>query len=78
MRALHPHCVLLSISLGGENTIEFALELLAAGVPVIFITGYDAARLPRAAAEIPLLRKPVPTSALVQNIRAQSSCYERR
>jgi DNA-binding response OmpR family regulator len=78
VRALHPHCVLLNIHLGGENTIEFALDLLASGVPVIFITGYDAACLPKAAAEIPLLRKPVLTSSLIQNIRAQRSCYEKR
>jgi DNA-binding response OmpR family regulator len=77
MRALRPDCVLLNVTLGRENTIEFALELRALGAPVIFVTGYDVDGIPKTAAEIPLLRKPVSTPALIQNIRAQTSCYEK-
>jgi DNA-binding response OmpR family regulator len=76
VRVLRPHCILLNIDLGGEDAIGFALEMRGLGVPVIFVTGHGIDRLSKAAADIPLLRKPLLTAALVQNIHRQLSCHE--
>lgn len=50
--------VLLDVQLGSEFTHDLARDLLAAGVPFIFTTGFDAGTLPPALRACPRLSKP--------------------
>ncbi|WP_283179551.1 response regulator [Gemmobacter sp. 24YEA27] len=54
-----PDFAMLDVNLRGEMVFPLADHLIAAGIPFIFMTGYDTASLPAAYAEIPRLRKPV-------------------
>lgn len=55
-----PTVALLDINLGHESSNGLAQELLASGVPVVFVTGYDTARgVEPALAAVPCVRKPV-------------------
>lgn len=50
--------VLLDVQLGSEFTHDFARDLLAADVPFIFTTGFDAGTLPPGLRTCPRLSKP--------------------
>ena len=52
-------CALLDFNLRGETTAELARQLKTQGIPVIFLTGKDAAGLPDDLNDIPVLSKPV-------------------
>ncbi len=70
-RLLHglPSFALLDIGLGGEPTFELARVLRDAGVPFMFVTGYERTVLPADLAMAPHILKPVPTGTLVENIQ---------
>lgn len=50
---------LLDINLRGEMVFDLAVRLRAAGVPILFLTGYGPGILPEALSNLPCLPKPV-------------------
>lgn len=54
-----PDAALLDINLRGELSFPLADALLARGVPVIFLSGYDTATIPPAYRDVARLQKPV-------------------
>ncbi|WP_419898933.1 response regulator [Roseomonas sp. USHLN139] len=54
-----PDAALLDIHLHGRPVFELADRLRQAGVPLLFLTGYDASVLPPAYQDLPCLPKPV-------------------
>jgi DNA-binding NarL/FixJ family response regulator len=54
-----PSCALVDINLGGGPNFAAARALIARGVPVVFITGYDTGPIPADLEKVPRLRKPV-------------------
>ena len=69
----HPDCALVDINLGDGPTFEPARELLAAGVPIILVTGYDRAIVPADLHDKPCLEKPVAAQRLVSGVA--SACH---
>ncbi len=64
-----PDFALLDIDLSGSTSAGLAQELQHAGVPTIFVTGYDSKfPLPSSLSEVPRLRKPVDETKLSQAI----------
>ncbi|MGK6324290.1 response regulator [Sphingomonas sp. DT-51] len=55
---------LLDINLRGELSYPLADALLARGVPVVFLSGYDTATLPPIYRDVPRLQKPVTLAQL--------------
>jgi DNA-binding LytR/AlgR family response regulator len=49
---------ILDVKLNGAVSLPLADELIARGIPVILVTGYDAATLPDRFADLPRLPKP--------------------
>jgi CheY-like chemotaxis protein len=49
----------VDLNLGGVMSYPVADELLTRGLPMIFLTGYDAATIDPRYAAIPLLQKPI-------------------
>jgi PAS domain S-box-containing protein len=59
----------LDINLEGEMSYPVAESLIARGVPIVFVTGYDAAQfLPRHLQGVPVLQKPIDGAALVRQL----------
>lgn len=58
-RATLPDLAVLDVNLRGEMVFPVADRLIARGVPVLFVTGYDTAVLPPDYAAVPRLEKPV-------------------
>lgn len=54
-----PDFAMLDVNLRGEMVFPVADCLIAAGVPLLFITGYDTGVLPLAYAGVPRLEKPI-------------------
>ncbi|ONG58161.1 hypothetical protein BKE38_03470 [Pseudoroseomonas deserti] len=54
-----PDAALLDIHLRGRPVFALADRLRAEGVPLLFLTGYDASVLPPAYRDLPWLSKPV-------------------
>ena len=50
--------VLLDVNLSGDMSFDVAEELLARGIPFLFLTGYGVEGLPEAFRECPRLTKP--------------------
>jgi CheY-like chemotaxis protein len=65
-----PDAALLDIHLPGRPVFELADRLRAAGVPLLFLTGYDAAILPPAWRDGPWLSKPVDPRRLAAALAA--------
>lgn len=59
---------LLDINLHGEAVFPLADELIARGVPFIFLTGYGAADLPERFRTLPRLQKPYEPSMLIREL----------
>ena len=49
---------LLDVKLNGVDSLRLADDLIAREIPVVLVTGYDAATLPQRFAETPRLPKP--------------------
>ena len=60
-----PNCALVDINLGGGPDFVPARELVARGIPFIFVTGYEPAVLPADLASVPCLQKPFTDASLV-------------
>ena len=60
-----PDCAVLDVNLRGTPAYELAELLIARGIPFVFATGYDEARLPPAFRDVPKLVKPYELSALL-------------
>jgi DNA-binding response OmpR family regulator len=58
------HAALLDVNLGGENSYSLADMLMAARVPVAFITGRDSSSLPERFRNAPVLCKPFDFTAI--------------
>jgi CheY-like chemotaxis protein len=54
-----PSCALVDINLGRGPSFAAARALIARGIPVVFITGYDTGPIPADLEKVPRLRKPV-------------------
>ncbi|MBK1698438.1 response regulator [Rhodovibrio salinarum] len=58
----------LDLRLRDGDASDFAREVLAAGIPVVFITGYEEAVIPEDLGHLPLLAKPFPRLQLVSTL----------
>ena len=59
----------LDINLEGEMSYPVAESLIARGIPIVFVTGYDATRfLPRHLQGVSVLQKPIDGAALVRRL----------
>lgn len=59
----------LDINLDGEKVYEVADALIARGLPVVFVTGYDRPSIPARYSEVPLCLKPVNSERVVEALR---------
>jgi len=55
---------ILDINLGGTLVYPVAEELVARGIPFIFVTGYGTESIDRRFANVPVLQKPIDREAL--------------
>jgi len=60
----------LDINIGGTLIYPLADELAAAGIPLVFATGYDAEAIPSRFADVPRLLKPIDAQVLVALLAA--------
>jgi two-component SAPR family response regulator len=60
------NCAILDVKLDGNTSLPLADELIANGVPVILVSGYDSNQLPNRFADTPKLRKPVSVAELTR------------
>ncbi|MCR5876901.1 response regulator [Phenylobacterium sp. J426] len=67
--ARKPTCALVDINLGDGLSFVAAERLQAGGVPIIFVTGYDAEMIPPALQDAPRLQKPIEPHAVLQAVR---------
>lgn len=61
-------CGLLDVNLAGHMSFDLARSLQARGVPIIFLTGYEATHLPPDLAGTPLITKPIDWEVAVVTI----------
>lgn len=59
---------LLDINLLGQTSFDVARALLAEGVLVLFITGYERGQLPSDLTHLPVLTKPIDWAATIEEI----------
>ena len=67
---------LIDINLGRSMSLDFARELGAAGIPFVFLTGYDAGMLPDDLAGRPCLSKPADTARVIAMLARLASGRE--
>jgi DNA-binding response OmpR family regulator len=60
-----PDCALVDVNLGRGANFAPAQALLARGVPIIFMTGYDSNVIPPAFSHLPCLQKPTQGDRIV-------------
>lgn len=65
-----PDCALVDINLGSGPEFGPARALLSAGIPVVLVTGYDAAVIPEDLRSAPCLQKPVVPHRLIAEVSA--------
>lgn len=58
----------LDMNLGGDQIFPVADQLIAHGVPFLFVTGYDAKGMPAAYHRVPCLEKPTEPRAVVRTL----------
>jgi DNA-binding response OmpR family regulator len=68
-----PSCALVDINLGGGPSFSTAKALQAQGVPIIFVTGYDAEVIPADMRHVPCLQKPVELYKVLAAVRSASN-----
>lgn len=61
-------CAVVDINLGEGVSFTPAQDLLAIGVAIIFVTGYDQSVVPPSLAKIPFLNKPVHPGKIVEAV----------
>jgi len=69
LEADYADCAMVDVNLGQGPTFEPARALLARGIPVILVTGYDAKIIPAELANLPCLQKPTDPRRVVQAVR---------
>jgi ActR/RegA family two-component response regulator len=69
-RQCKPTCALVDINLGDGVNFDVAEALLAAGVPIVFVTGYDAKAVPDALSHVPFVRKPANRDEILAAVEA--------
>ncbi|MFN3511908.1 MAG: response regulator [Phenylobacterium sp.] len=67
-----PSCALVDINLGDGPDFAPAKALIARGISIIFVTGYDAAVIPPELAAVPCLQKPVEPRHILDAIQSLS------
>jgi two-component SAPR family response regulator len=60
------NCAILDVKLDGNTSLPLADELIASGVPVILVSGYDSNQLPNRFTDTPKLRKPISVAELTR------------
>lgn len=66
----HPvDIALLDINLMGHTSFDVGRTLLRRGVPIMFLTGYEANILPDDLADIPVMTKPIQWPLLISRIK---------
>jgi DNA-binding response OmpR family regulator len=68
-RREHFDFAVLDINLNGEMSYPLAEELVARGVPFLFLTGYTAGNLPERLRALPRVSKPYDPAVLAREIR---------
>lgn len=63
-----PGAAILDVNLDDQRVYPVADRLIAAGVPIVFTTGYDADSLPERYADVPRLQKPVRAAQLFERL----------
>jgi PAS domain S-box-containing protein len=66
---------ILDANLNGQMVYPLADDLLAQGVPVIFLTGYQKTSLPARFRVVPQISKPYDPAALIKEIRSSVGWY---
>ena len=61
-----PDAAVLDVNLGGDKVYPLARTLRSRGVPLVFVTGFDAWALPREFADVPCYEKPVQMKQVLQ------------
>ena len=61
---------MLDVNVAGEPVYPVAQQLSRRGIPFVFVTGYDAARLPADYRDRPILRKPFGMEALTRIVES--------
>ncbi|WP_137387569.1 response regulator [Rhodoligotrophos defluvii] len=61
-------CALVDLNLGDGPTFEPARTLMARGVKVVLLTGYDATVIPADLASVPCLQKPADTRKVLDAV----------
>jgi DNA-binding response OmpR family regulator len=64
-----PNCALVDVNLGRGPNFAPARALIARGVPVAFLTGYDIEALPDDLADMPWLQKPINEGGVVSAVQ---------
>jgi DNA-binding response OmpR family regulator len=70
--ATRPDVACLDVNIGAETSHDLARDLLAQGIPVVFLSGRDARALPEDLRDVPVLGKPVNESALIRTLAARA------
>ncbi|TPE51641.1 response regulator [Amaricoccus solimangrovi] len=65
-----PDLAVLDVNLRDVTVYELAEALMARGIPFVFATGYDAARIPERFEAVPKLLKPFEMGALTAALEA--------
>jgi DNA-binding NarL/FixJ family response regulator len=65
-----PSCALVDINLGAGPNFAAARALIARGIPVVFITGYDTGPIPADLEKVPRLQKPVNGHKAITAVKA--------
>jgi ActR/RegA family two-component response regulator len=68
-RGATPAVAVLDVSLGEEKVFPLIPNLKEAGVPIVLLTGHEAASIPEEFGDLPMLPKPVDMDALERLIR---------
>lgn len=68
-----PDCAVVDLNLGNGANFNTARNLLARGVPILLITGYDADAIPEDLRSAPCLQKPVDPRRVVASVEALCS-----
>lgn len=63
-----PNCAIVDINLGQGPSFEIAGLLQERAIPFLFLTGYDAAVVPREYGDILCLQKPIDISRVIESI----------
>jgi len=64
----HADCAVVDVNLGRGPSFDPARELLARGISVVLVTGYDAKVIPAELSHLPCLQKPTEPQKVVKAV----------